>query len=37
MYSPQFVGRINYKPLIPAGGFDEFQPEKILKRMKQDM
>ena len=37
MYSPKFVGRINYKPLIPPGGIAQFRPEKILKRMKREI
>lgn len=37
MFSPQFVGRINYKPLIPVGGFDKFDPHKILKRMRREI
>lgn len=37
MYSPKFVGRINYKPLVPAAGYAHFRPEKILKRMKREI
>lgn len=37
MFAPQIVSHVKYKPLVPAGALDLFDPGKVLRGLKKEI